>query len=64
MKSCRSSFCDFGEFLPPNDARRIVLLLVRLAGMSFETAITFSAGEALLWLEAAAELENELAASL
>lgn len=50
----------FGELISPDKARQTVLLLVRLAGMNFETAINFSFGEACLWIEAALAVESRI----
>lgn len=42
------------------EARRLVILLCRLAKMDFETAIVLSGDDALLWLNDALELEKIL----
>lgn len=42
---------------------KTVLMLVRFAGMSFETAASLCPAEALRWLNAALEIEKELGAA-
>lgn len=63
LKSCRSSFCDFGEWLPKNEVMKTVLMLVRLARMDFEAAAGLCPAEALKWLNVALEIEKELGAA-
>lgn len=61
MKSSRINCSDFGALCDPACAMRMVLLLVRLAAFSFESAMNLTLSEAGKWLEIAQEIEAELA---
>ena len=57
MKGCRRNCFPFGA--SPNVAvlRRLVIVLYKLAGLSYETVLDFTLVEARAWLEEAASLE-------
>lgn len=57
MKNCRRNCFPFGALPDTTVLRRLVIVLYKLAGLSYDTVLDFTLIEARAWLEEAASLE-------